>query len=64
MTLKVSKDVIKSPCIKVCNFDFEKEICKSCYRTLSEISRWSRMTDEEKMETIKQLGERITNELK
>jgi predicted Fe-S protein YdhL (DUF1289 family) len=37
---------VASPCIKVCILD-AGNVCVGCGRTLSEITQWSRMTDEE-----------------
>lgn len=39
-----SRDEIQSPCIKLCTIHPEERICVGCYRTISEISDWSRMT--------------------
>ena len=35
------RDKIKSPCIKICVIDHEKEICVGCFRTIAEIANWS-----------------------
>jgi predicted Fe-S protein YdhL (DUF1289 family) len=37
-----------SPCIKVCRILPEDGQCEGCGRTLDEIARWGRMTDNEK----------------
>ena len=40
------RDEIQSPCIKLCVVHPEERICVGCYRTIDEISGWSRMTHE------------------
>ncbi|QIE47441.1 DUF1289 domain-containing protein [Pseudohalocynthiibacter aestuariivivens] len=43
-----SRDEVKSPCIRICVVHPEARICTGCNRTTDEISRWSRMTDDER----------------
>jgi predicted Fe-S protein YdhL (DUF1289 family) len=33
---------VSSPCIKVCTLD-ANDVCQGCYRTLEEITAWSRL---------------------
>jgi predicted Fe-S protein YdhL (DUF1289 family) len=54
----MSKSVIKSPCISVCVLD-NQDVCEGCYRSANEITDWSLMSDEEKMETLKKAKERF-----
>ena len=45
---------VLSPCIGVCRLD-DDGLCAGCLRTSGEISRWSQMTDDERlrlMETV------------
>lgn len=42
---------VKTPCIKVCVVDGESGLCLGCYRRLSEVAGWSRLSPEER-ETI------------
>ena len=35
---------IKTPCIKVCVVDGESGLCLGCYRKLSEVAGWARLT--------------------
>lgn len=44
-----------SPCTKVCVMDAENRYCLGCARTLSEIARWSEMTDREREQVIASL---------
>lgn len=39
---------IKTPCIKVCVVDGETGLCMGCYRQLSEVAGWARLTDAER----------------
>jgi len=38
-----------TPCIKVCAVDGQSGLCLGCFRTLPEIARWERFTDEERL---------------
>jgi uncharacterized protein len=40
---------VPSPCISVCEMDEATTSCKGCFRTLAEISQWSRMADADKI---------------
>ena len=40
------RDEIQSPCVKLCVVHPEARICVGCYRTIEEISAWSRLTHE------------------
>ncbi|WP_204114714.1 DUF1289 domain-containing protein [Shimia biformata] len=42
------RDEIDSPCVQVCVVHPVERICTGCYRTIDEITRWSKMTDEER----------------
>ncbi len=42
------RDEIESPCIKVCVVHPETRLCVGCRRSIDEISRWSRMTADER----------------
>jgi len=50
-----------SPCINICELD-ENKICVGCYRTIEEISNWTKYTDEEKQHIINQVQNRIQGE--
>lgn len=51
-----------SPCISICQMDPAKEVCVGCYRTRSEIARWSAMSGEEQQLLLNQLIERKTEQ--
>ena len=39
---------IKTPCVKVCVVDGQSGNCLGCGRTLGEIARWARFSDDER----------------
>ena len=40
------RNEIESPCVQICIVHPETRICTGCYRTIDEITDWSRMTPE------------------
>ncbi|EGH69101.1 DUF1289 domain-containing protein [Pseudomonas syringae] len=38
---------VRSPCVSICALD-EQDICTGCQRTVTEITRWSRMSNDER----------------
>lgn len=38
------RDEVESPCVKLCVIHPEERLCVGCFRTIEEISHWSRMT--------------------
>jgi predicted Fe-S protein YdhL (DUF1289 family) len=49
---------IATPCIKVCVVDGESGLCMGCYRQLSEVAGWQRLTDEERAQIMAELPTR------
>ncbi|WP_411286511.1 DUF1289 domain-containing protein [Phenylobacterium sp.] len=49
---------IRTPCIKVCVVDGETSLCLGCYRLLSEVAGWGRLTDAERDTIIAELPAR------
>ena len=41
-TVKATGDIVPSPCISVCRISADTGWCEGCFRTLGEISAWSR----------------------
>lgn len=41
-TVSASGDRVPSPCISVCRINADTSLCEGCYRSLREISAWSR----------------------
>lgn len=55
-----SRDEIESPCIRVCVVHPEARICTGCYRSIDEITRWSKMSPEARREVINALPDRAS----
>lgn len=49
---------VESPCVKICVVHPDERICTGCYRTIDEITRWSRMTPAERRAVIDALPAR------
>ncbi len=49
---------IATPCVKVCVVDGESGLCMGCYRQLSEVATWARLTDEERAAIMAELPAR------
>ncbi|MEE4730879.1 DUF1289 domain-containing protein [Pseudomonas alliivorans] len=46
-TESIVEKPVRSPCVSICALD-EDDICTGCQRTVSEITRWSRMSNDER----------------
>lgn len=51
-------DVVKSPCISVCEMDPASGLCSGCFRTLDEIAGWISFSNDEKRDVLSRLRER------
>lgn len=49
--------IVESPCIRNCCLN-EADICVGCFRSLEEITRWSLVGNEAKMQILTQAAER------
>ncbi|WP_306117060.1 MULTISPECIES: DUF1289 domain-containing protein [unclassified Roseovarius] len=49
---------IESPCVRICVVHPEARICTGCYRSVDEISRWSKMSADERREIMADLPNR------
>ena len=47
-----AQDLVASPCNNVCRLDDARGVCLGCYRTLDEISAWSRVADDERRRIV------------
>ena len=54
------RDEIQSPCIKLCVVHPEERICVGCYRSIDEISTWSRKSHEERAALMADLPARAS----
>lgn len=52
------RDEIESPCIKLCVIHPEARLCMGCYRSIGEISDWTRMSAEMRAAVIAELPAR------
>jgi uncharacterized protein len=52
------RDEVQSPCVKLCVIHPEERLCVGCYRTIEEISAWSRLTHEDRATIMADLPER------
>lgn len=50
--MKTDERPVASPCVSICALD-EQDICTGCQRTVSEITRWGRMDNQERREVLK-----------
>lgn len=49
---------IESPCINICHMDARTGLCEGCFRTIDEITVWSRADDGLKREILDRVAER------
>ena len=43
-----TRNEIESPCVRICVVHPETRLCTGCLRSIDEITRWSKMTGEER----------------
>lgn len=49
---------VASPCINICRMSPETGWCEGCQRTIEEITRWSRTSDEDRRAILAAVAER------
>ena len=49
---------IESPCVKICVVHPVERLCTGCLRTIDEITRWSRMSSEDRAAVMADLPAR------
>ncbi|WP_170414540.1 DUF1289 domain-containing protein [Ruegeria atlantica] len=52
------RNEVESPCIQICVVHPTERICTGCYRTIDEITRWSKMDSDERAEIMEDLPAR------
>lgn len=52
------RPAVTTPCVKVCYVDGPSGLCLGCFRTLPEIARWSRLTEDERATIMNELDGR------
>ncbi|WP_420839463.1 DUF1289 domain-containing protein [Dechloromonas hankyongensis] len=50
--------MVSSPCINVCKMDATSGLCVGCFRTLDEITAWSRCDDTARNEILAAVAQR------
>jgi len=50
--------MIGSPCVKICTLDARSGLCLGCGRTIDEIARWTKMSDDERRRIMTELPTR------
>jgi uncharacterized protein len=50
--------MIPSPCINICKMDAEKSLCLGCFRTIDEITVWSRTDDANRARILAAVAQR------
>ena len=43
-----------SPCVDLCIYDYDRDFCTGCGRTLDEVSYWNYFTPQEKKQILKE----------
>ncbi|MFL5297593.1 MAG: DUF1289 domain-containing protein [Phenylobacterium sp.] len=49
---------IRTPCVQVCVVDGESGLCLGCYRELSEVAGWAKLSDAEREAIMAELPAR------
>ncbi|WP_299635939.1 DUF1289 domain-containing protein [uncultured Ruegeria sp.] len=52
------RNEVESPCVQICVVHPTERICTGCYRTIDEITRWSKMDSSERTEIMENLPTR------
>lgn len=52
------REEVQSPCVKLCVVHPEERICVGCFRSIDEISSWSRLTPAERTAIMAELPAR------
>jgi len=50
-----------TPCIKICVIDPVSKLCEGCGRTLTEIARWGRLSEAERLAIMAVLPKRLVD---
>ncbi|MEM1274109.1 MAG: DUF1289 domain-containing protein [Pseudomonadota bacterium] len=52
------RDEVASPCVNICVVHPQARLCTGCFRTIEEISSWSRMSDADRAAVLEALPDR------
>lgn len=50
--------MIASPCINICRMDAQTGLCSGCFRTIDEITTWSRCSEARRREILASITHR------
>ncbi|MCA0869810.1 DUF1289 domain-containing protein [Seohaeicola saemankumensis] len=53
-----TRDEIDSPCVQICVIHPQERICTGCLRSIDEITRWSKMSPEDRRAVMAELPDR------
>jgi predicted Fe-S protein YdhL (DUF1289 family) len=53
-----TRNEIESPCIKICVIHPEARLCTGCLRSIDEITQWSRISRDQRLQIMAELPER------
>ena len=53
-----TRDEIDSPCVQICVIHPVERICTGCLRSIDEITRWSKMSPEDRRAIMAELPDR------
>lgn len=56
-----ARNEVESPCIKICVVHPEARLCTGCLRSIDEITRWSKMSPEDRQVVMAELPARAGN---
>lgn len=57
--ISATGDIVPSPCISVCRMHADTGLCEGCFRTLAEISGWSRAAPDDKRQLWQLIQQRV-----
>ena len=49
---------IVTPCIKLCIIDGQSGLCMGCYRQLTEVAAWQKLSDDDRARIMEELPDR------
>lgn len=55
------RDEVQSPCVNICVVHPQARICTGCYRSIDEISQWSKLSNDERSQIMDELPGRAAS---
>jgi predicted Fe-S protein YdhL (DUF1289 family) len=47
-----------SPCVNICKLTADRSLCQGCFRTVAEISAWSRVSNDDRLVILASVARR------